>query len=106
MWTTILLEKPVFRLDKWARKKQPPGELNDTVEIYKRLVGNFDFLRAKNIQVIDGNFTLIDQFRKQAFAANGINITIDDFLVDSLHNYRNILLILSSKQRQQLMPYQ
>lgn len=88
--TGIVLEKPVFRLDKWARKKPPPGGLNDTVEIYKRLVGNFDFLRAKNIQVIDGDFTLIDQFRKQAFAANGINVIIDDFLVDSAHNYRNI----------------
>jgi hypothetical protein len=43
--------------------------------------------------VIDGNFTLIDQFRKQAFAANGINVAIDDFLVDSLHNYRNISFI-------------
>ncbi|MES2372879.1 MAG: hypothetical protein V4557_09885 [Bacteroidota bacterium] len=88
--TSIVLDKPVFRLDKWARKHPPAEGLNDTVEIYKRLVGNFDFLRAKNIQVIDGNFTLIDQFRKQAFAANGINITIDDFLVDSAHNYRNI----------------
>jgi hypothetical protein len=90
--TSIVLEKPVFRLDKWVRKNvRHQKGLNDTVEIYKRLVGNFDFLRAKNIQVIDGNFTLIDQFRKQAFAANGINIAIDDFLVDSLHNYRNIL---------------
>lgn len=88
--TDIVFEKPVFRLDKWARKHPPAEGLNDTVEIYKRLVGNFDFLHAKNIQVIDGNFTLIDQFRKQAFAANGINVTIDDFLVDSLHNYRNI----------------
>lgn len=86
----IVFEKPVFRLDKWVRKHQPAERLNDTVEIYKRLVGNFDFLRAKSIRVIDGNFTLIDQFRKQAFAAKGINVIIDDFLVDSAHNYRNI----------------
>ncbi|MES2328869.1 MAG: hypothetical protein V4539_04650 [Bacteroidota bacterium] len=89
--TSIVLEKPVLRLDRWAPKRIPPGGLNDTMEIYKRLVGNFDFLRAKSIQVVDGNFTLIDQFRRQALAANGININIDDFLADSLHNYRNIL---------------
>jgi hypothetical protein len=57
----------------------------------QRLVGNFDFLKAKNIQVIDGDFTMLDRRRNDSVSAKGINIDIDDFLVDSLHNYQNIL---------------
>jgi hypothetical protein len=87
----IVLENPVFRIDKWIRKKPTEEKLNDTLEIYKRLVGNFDFLRAKNIQIINGHFTLLDPLRKEVFSANGINVDIDDFLVDSAHNYTNIL---------------
>ncbi|MEO8174439.1 MAG: hypothetical protein ABI581_15195, partial [Sediminibacterium sp.] len=77
--------------DKWARKKPGADKMNDTVEIYKRLVGNFDFIRAKTIRVVDGNFTMINQIRKQVLAVQGINIDIDDFLVDSVHDYRNVL---------------
>lgn len=88
---SIVLEKPVFKLDKWARKKKSADQLNDTVEVYKRLVGNFDFLRAKNIQVVNGYFTITDNLRKDIFSANGINVEVDDFLVDSAHNYRNII---------------
>lgn len=87
----IILDNPVFRLDKWVRKKPSDEKLNDTLEIYKRLVGNFDFLRAKNIQVINGHFSMFDQLRKEVFSANGINVAIEDFLVDSTHNYRNIV---------------
>jgi hypothetical protein len=89
--SSIVLENPVFRIDKWTRKKPGEEKLNDTLEIYKRLVGNFDFLRAKNIQIINGHFTLLDQLQKEVFSANGINVAIDDFLVDSAHNYTNIL---------------
>jgi hypothetical protein len=89
--SSIILEKPVFRIDKWLRKKQSEEKLNDTLEIYKRLVGNFDFLRAKNIQIINGHFTLLDQLKNEVFSANGINVDIDDFLVDSTHNYTNII---------------
>jgi hypothetical protein len=89
--TSIIIEKPVFRLERWTRKKPVKDKLNDTLEIYQRLVGNFDFLKAKNIQVVDGDFTMVDRTRKDSVAAKGINIDIDNFLVDSLHNYRNVL---------------
>lgn len=86
----IVLEKPVIRLDKWKRK-DTTATANDTLEIYKRLVGNFDFLRVNNIKIVDGQFTLMDLAHRQVFAASGINVDVDDFLVDSAHNYASIL---------------
>jgi len=89
--SSIIIENPVLRLDKWARKQQPAEALNDTLEIYKRLVGNLDFLKAKNIQVINGDVTFMNRLQKDSISVKGINIDIDNFLVDSGHNYRNIL---------------
>lgn len=87
----IIIEKPVLRLDKWTGKQKTGAEANDTVEIYKRLVGNLDFLKAKSIQVINGDFTFMNRLKKDSVSVKGINIAIDNFLVDSQHNYRNIL---------------
>ena len=77
----VILENPVFRLEKWARKRTPAVNLNDTLELYKRMIGQFDFLRAKKIQVLNGNFKLINYLHKDSVSASGINVSIDDFLV-------------------------
>ncbi len=87
----VIFDHPVFRLDRWTRKTPPKEPLNDTLEIYKRLTGQLDFLKAASIQVTDGDFTMINRQGKDSVMVKGINITIDDFLVDSQHNYRNII---------------
>ncbi len=100
--TAIILDKPVFRLERWLRKKPPAETLNDTVEIYKRLTGQFDFLRAKRIEVNNGSLKLLNHPRHDSVSASGVNVSIDDFLVDSTHNYRNIVSYFIKQSRASL----
>ncbi len=97
--SAIILDRPVFRMEKWARKRMPAEGLNDTLEVYKRLTGNFDFLRAKNIQVINGDVTLLNYLHKDSIAIKGIGVSIDDFLVDSAHDYHNIISYFISQTK-------
>ena len=97
--SAIILDRPVFRLERWARKKPPADALNDTLELYKRLTGNFDFLRARSIKVVNGDLTLLNYLHKDSVAVKGINVAIDNFLVDSAHDYRNIISYFISQTK-------
>lgn len=103
--SAVILDNPVFRLERWARKTPPAGKLNDTLELYQRLIGQFDFLRAKSIQVHNGNFKLINFMQKDSISASGINISVDDFLVDSAHDYRNIISYFIKQTRATLTTF-
>lgn len=89
--SAVIIDHPSLRLDKW---KAPDGKKevsNDTAELYKRLTGQFDFLRAKLISVKGGNLLVVNHAAADSLTISGINADVDHFLVDSVHDYHNVI---------------
>jgi hypothetical protein len=50
----ILLHEPVVQIINTGSNKQLPPNYNDTLELYKRILGNFKSIHADTIQVTNG----------------------------------------------------
>lgn len=89
--SAVIIEQPSLRLDKWGASPGKSENANDTVELYKRLTGQFSFLRAKLISVKGGNLLVVNHSVTDSLTVRGINAEVDNFLVDSVHDYHNVI---------------
>ncbi|SJZ97124.1 hypothetical protein [Sediminibacterium ginsengisoli] len=85
----IELENPVIMISRWKSTK--PDQQNDTLELYQRITGRFEHVKAGYISIRNGNVVVRDTAGKATFSALGISTRMDNLLVDSAHSYRNIM---------------
>ena len=85
----IELENPVVMISRWKSMKE--DQQNDTLELYERITGRFDQVKAGYISIRNGNVVVRDTAGKATFSALGVSTRMDNLQVDSAHNYQNIM---------------
>ena len=87
----ILLNKPVIQIINTRVDKPKPFTYNDTLELYQKIIGKFKSVQADTIQVVNGTVLVTDKKGKALTTLENINVTLNNFLVDSTRNYQNII---------------
>lgn len=87
----IVLNKPRIQIINTGSDKPRPFTANDTMELYKKLLGKFDSIKADTIQVANGTLIITDRKGKSLTTMENINIELKNFQVDSAHSYQNII---------------
>ncbi|MEO6722675.1 MAG: hypothetical protein ABIN67_20055, partial [Ferruginibacter sp.] len=87
----ILLMKPVIQIINTGNDKPKPFTMDDTLALYKKILGKFKSIQADTIQVINGSVLITNKAGKAQTTLENINITLRNFLVDSTKNYESII---------------
>jgi hypothetical protein len=87
----ILLYKPRIQIINTGADKPKPFTAQDTMELYKKILGKFSSIKADTIQVANGTVIVTDRQGKPLTTLENINIDLKNFLVDSTHSYENII---------------
>jgi hypothetical protein len=88
--TKIFLNRPVVQIINTGSDKPKPFSYKDTLELYKRILGKFKSIQADTIQISNGTLVMIDKNGKPLSTLEKINVRLNKFLIDSLHDYKNI----------------
>lgn len=86
----ILIYKPIIHIINTGNDKPKIYSSNDTLELYKKMLGNFKNIRADSIQIKEGSVYVTDLAGKAISTLENINVTLNNFIVDSVHDYENI----------------
>ncbi|MBC7423761.1 MAG: hypothetical protein H7334_09940, partial [Ferruginibacter sp.] len=87
----ILLYKPVIQITNTGVDRPKTYTYNDTLELYQRMLGKFKSINAKVIKVVQGAVLMADKNSKPLTTLENINITLNNFLIDSTRDYQNII---------------
>ena len=87
----ILLYKPVIQITNTGVSRPKTYTYNDTLQLYQRLLGKFKSINAKVIKVVQGAVLMADKNSKPLTTLENINITLNNFLIDSTRDYQNII---------------
>jgi len=87
----ILLYKPVIQITNTGVDRAKTYTYNDTLELYQRMLGKFKSINAKVIKVVQGAVLMTDKNSKPLTTLENINITLNNFLIDSTRDYQNII---------------
>jgi len=87
----IFLNKPIVQIINTGSDKAMPSTYNDTLELYKRILGQFKSIHADTIRINNGTVLITDKNGKALTTLENINVELYNFLVDSTHDYKNII---------------
>ncbi len=87
----IVLRDPKFTLTKFTTADTTKITANDTLELYKTILGKYNFIHANSIEVTGGAFNYKDKQKASSVSVERIQTAIKNFTIDSLHNYNNII---------------
>ena len=87
----ISLINPVFQVINTGADNPKPFTLDDTMALYKKILGKFKRIKADTIQVNGGTVMMTDKAGKAQTTLEGIYISLNNFLVDSTKNYESII---------------
>jgi hypothetical protein len=87
----IVLYKPRIQVINTGADKPKPFTAQDTMELYKKILGKFSSIKADTIQVSNGTVIVTDRAGKPLTTLENINIDLKHFLVDNTHSYENII---------------
>lgn len=88
---SILLYNPIIQITNTGVGKPKPFTYSDTLELYQKMLGKFKSIHANIIKVIGGTVLMTDINGKPLTTLENINITLNNFSVDSSHDYQNIV---------------
>jgi hypothetical protein len=87
----ILLIKPVVQIINTGMDKPRQLTMNDTLELYKKILGKFNSIKADTIQVVNGTVLMTNKDGVPQTTLENINISLNNFLVDSTKDYESII---------------
>ncbi|MDN3654423.1 hypothetical protein QWZ08_02225 [Ferruginibacter paludis] len=87
----IIINKPRIQIINTGADKPKPFTYNDTLELYKKILGRFNSIRGDTIRVVNGTVLITDKKGKPLTTLENINISLNNFLIDSTRNYQNII---------------
>lgn len=87
----IRIVKPVIYVIGSANQKKEKFSYRDTLAIYEKLLGKFNSIKANEIIIEGGELYLTEKIDTPFVSLQGINIQINNFLIDSTKNYDNIV---------------
>lgn len=88
---SILIRKPIIQIIKTNNTETKLFSSEDSNALYKRLLGKFSSISTKSISIEDGILLITDRQGKPVSTIDKININLNNFQVDSRHNYENII---------------
>ena len=88
---SITIVKPVIEIINTGADKPKAFTYNDTLDLYKKILGRFNSISSDTIQVIKGTVLITDKNGKALTTLENINISLNHFLIDSTKNYRHII---------------
>jgi hypothetical protein len=87
----IVLTKPFIQIINTGMDNPKPFTYDDTLSLYKKILGRFTTISADTIQIINGTVLITNRKGKSLTTFENINIALNHFVVDSNHNYENII---------------
>ena len=87
----IILIKPVIQVINTGADKPKSFTYNDTLQLYEKILGNFKSIKAGVINIQNGTVLITNKFGKPLTTIENINISLNNFLVDSTRNYDNLV---------------
>ena len=87
----ILLVKPVIQIINTGEDREKPFTMNDTLALYRRILGKFKSIEADTIQIENGSLLITNKAGKAMTTLENINIRLNKFLVDRTKNYHSII---------------
>lgn len=87
----ILLIKPVIQIINTGSEQPKPLTKNDTLALYKKILGKFNSIQADTILVINGSVLITNKAGEPQTTLENINITLNNFLIDESKNYESII---------------
>jgi hypothetical protein len=86
---TLNLINPQINIKINKEDNQSKLSKNDTLALYKKIIGNLKGINVNQINIVDGNLSI--KKIKNSVDIEAINIKIDSFLIDSSRDYNNII---------------
>jgi len=87
----IVLLQPVIQIINTGADNPKPFTMNDTLELYQKILGKFKSIKADTIQVTNATLLITNKTGKAQTTFENINITLSNFLVDSTKDYQSIV---------------
>lgn len=87
----IILINPVIQIINTGADKPRPFTINDTLELYQKILGKFKSINADTILVTNGMLLITNKTGQAQTTFENINITLNNFRVDSTKNYESII---------------
>lgn len=87
----IVLLQPVIQIINTGADNPKPFTMNDTLELYQKILGKFKSIKADTIQVINATLLTTNKTGKAQTTLENINITLSNFLVDSTKDYQSVI---------------
>ncbi|MES2893484.1 MAG: hypothetical protein V4725_15775 [Bacteroidota bacterium] len=87
----ILLSKPVISIINTGEETAKPYTRGDTLELYQKILGKFNSIKADTIQVSNGSVFITNKAGVPQTTLENINITLYKFLIDSTKDYESII---------------
>ncbi len=88
---TITLLKPVIQIINTGEDKPKQFTMRDTLELYQKILGKFKSIKADTIKVVNGTLLMTNKSGKPQTTMENINISLNNFLVDSTKDYESIV---------------
>jgi hypothetical protein len=87
----ILLIKPVVQVINTGADKPKPFTYNDTLQLYEKILGHFTSIKSGSIKIQNGTVLITNKLGKALTSIEDINISLNNFLVDSTRDYNNLI---------------
>lgn len=87
----ITLVKPFIQIINTGMDNPKPFTYDDTLSLYKKILGRFTTISADTIEVVNGTVLITNRKGKSLTTLENINVGLNHFVVDSNHNYENII---------------
>ncbi len=88
--SSITLIQPHVSIINTGEDIEKPFDGRDSLALYEKMLGKFKSIASDNISIQDATITMYHKSSDPSVAINGINISINNFLIDSTKNYKNI----------------
>lgn len=89
--TSIVLLRPVIQIINTGADHPKPYTINDSLELYKKILGKFESIKADTIQIVNGTVLITNKIGNAQTSLENINVTLNKFLVDNTRDYKNLI---------------
>lgn len=89
--TSIRITRPVIYVIESGTKKEKQFSYDDTLAIYKKILGKFNSIHAGEVVIEDGSFNITHKINDPYVSLNGINASVKNITIDSTRDYDNII---------------
>ncbi len=87
----LILHKPSIQIIQTGMDSTGSFTHDDTLALYKKILGRFNSITADTIEVQEGNVLISNRMGKPLATFENINIVLNKFVVDDAHDYQNVI---------------